>query len=153
MTMDRDKVIAVLNQILEIELAGVVRYTHYSLMIFGHARIPITKWFREVAAESQQHAIDAGEYVTSLGGHPSLQIGPLLETQKHDIDAILEESIEHEKIGVRKYRELLALVEGEDVRLEEYARSMIMDEENHLCEIEKMLRRPGETKPVVMPES
>lgn len=151
--MKREKVIGVLNEILEIELAGVVRYTHYSLMIFGHARIPITTWFREVAAESQQHAIDAGEYVTSLGGHPSLQIGPLLETQKHDIDAILEESIEHEKIGVRKYRELLAHVQGEDIRLEEYARSMIKEEENHLCEIEKMLRRPGQTTPVVMPES
>ena len=152
MSTHRDNVIAALNEILEIELAGVVRYTHYSLMIFGHARIPITKWFRDVATESHQHAIDAGEYVTSLGGHPSLRIGPLLETHKHDINAILEESIEHEKIGVRKYRDLLELVEGKDVRLEEYARTMIMDEENHLCEIEKMLRRPGETTPVVMPE-
>ncbi len=151
MSTEREKVIAVLNEILEIELAGVVRYTHYSLMVFGHARIPITKWFRDAAAESQQHAIDAGEYLTSLGGHPSLKIGPLLETHQHNIDAILEESLEHEKIAVSKYRELQALVEGKDVRLEEYSRTMVMDEENHLCEIEKMLRRPGETTPVAMP--
>ncbi|MEC7724362.1 MAG: ferritin-like domain-containing protein [Planctomycetota bacterium] len=151
MSTEREKVIAVLNEILEIELAGVVRYTHYSLMVFGHARIPITKWFRDAAAESQQHAIDAGEYLTSLGGHPSLKIGPLLETHQHNIDAILEESLEHEKIAVNKYRELQALVEGKDVRLEEYSRTMVMDEENHLCEIEKMLRRPGETTPVAMP--
>ncbi|MEC8652653.1 MAG: ferritin-like domain-containing protein [Planctomycetota bacterium] len=151
MSTEREKVIAVLNEILEIELAGVVRYTHYSLMVFGHARIPITKWFRDAAAESQQHAIDAGEYLTSLGGHPSLKIGPLLETHQHNIDAILEESLEHEKIAVSKYRDLQALVEGKDVRLEEYARTMVMDEENHLCEIEKMLRRPGETTPVAMP--
>ena len=151
MSTEREKVIAVLNEILEIELAGVVRYTHYSLMVFGHARIPITKWFRDAAAESQQHAIDAGEYLTSLGGHPSLTIGPLLETHKHNIDAILEESLEHEKIAVSTYRELQALVEGRDVRLEEYSRTMVMDEENHLCEIEKMLRRPGETTPVAMP--
>ena len=151
MSTEREKVIAVLNEILEIELAGVVRYTHYSLMVFGHARIPITKWFRDAAAESQQHAIDAGEYLTSLGGHPSLKIGPLLETHQHNIDAILEESLEHEKIAVSKYRELQALVEGRDVRLEEYSRTMVMDEENHLCEIEKMLRRPGETTPVAMP--
>ena len=151
MSTEREKVIAVLNEILEIELAGVVRYTHYSLMVFGHARIPITKWFRDAAAESQQHAIDAGEYLTSLGSHPSLKIGPLLETHQHNIDAILEESLEHEKIAVNKYRELQALVEGKDVRLEEYSRTMVMDEENHLCEIEKMLRRPGETTPVAMP--
>ena len=91
--------------------------------------------------------------MTSLGGHPSLQIGPLLETQKHSTDAILEESIEHEILGVKKYRELLDLVQDKDVRLEEYARTMIMDEEHHLSEIEKMLRRPGETTPVAIAKS
>lgn len=152
MKIDTAKVTAVLNEILELELAGLVRYTHYSLMVFGHARIPITKWFRDEATESHQHAIEAGEYVTSLGGHPSLRIGKLLETHQHDIDAILEESLEHEQQGVDKYRELLALVEDKDVRLEEYARTMIMREENHLSEIEKMLRRPGETTPVKLPQ-
>lgn len=153
MTYDKERVLAVLNQILELELAGVVRYTHYSLMVFGHARIPITKWFRDEAMESHQHAIQAGEYVTSLGGHPSLQIGRLLETQQHDINAILRESIEHEREGVGKYRELLDLVEGKDVRLEEYAREMIRLEEDHLSEIEKMLRHPGETDALIdLPE-
>ena len=149
MTYNKQAVIGVLNEILELELAGVVRYTHYSLMIFGHARIPITKWFRDEAIESHQHAIQAGEYVTSLGGHPSLRIGTLLETQKHDINDILMESIEHEKVGTDKYRELLELVADRDVRLEEYAREMIRLEEDHLSEIEKMLRRPGETKAAV----
>ena len=153
MSYDKQRVITVLNEILELELAGVVRYTHYSLMIFGHARIPITKWFRDEAMESHQHAIQAGEYVTGLGGHPSLRIGTLLETQQHDINDILRESIEHEQAGVAKYRELLELVAGRDVRLEEYARSMIRLEEDHLSEIEKMLRRPGETEAVIdLPE-
>lgn len=147
--MDKKKVIETLNAILETELAGVVRYTHYSLMIFGHARIPITKWFRDEAAESLDHAVQAGEYVTAFGGHPSLKIGKLLETHQHNINDILIESIEHEKEGIERYRELLALVEGKDIRLEEYAREMIHTEEDHLSEIEKMLRKPGETEPVV----
>lgn len=145
--MDKNKVIATLNTILEMELAGVVRYSHYSLMIFGYSRIPIVAWFRGVATESLNHANLAGEYVTALGGHPSLKIGKLLETEKHNIDDILRESIEHEQIGVALYRDLLAQVEGKDVRLEEYARTMIMDEENHISEIEKMLRKPGDLKP------
>ena len=149
MSYDKDKVLAILNEILELELAGVVRYTHYSLMVFGHARIPITKWFRDEALESHGHAVQAGEYVTSLGGHPSLRIGKLLETHEHDIDAILRESIEHERRGILKYRELLALVEDDDVRLEEYAREMIRLEEDHLSEIEKMLRRQGETDALI----
>lgn len=141
--MDRDRVTETLNRILELELAGVVRSMHYSLMVFGRNRIPIVSWFRDEATQSLEHAAQAGEYITSLGGHPSLKIGDLLETHKHDIEAMLQEAVEHEQHGIRLYRELLELVEKQDVRLEEYARSMIRAEEDHLDEIEKMLRKPG----------
>lgn len=141
--MDRDRVTDTLNRILELELAGVVRSMHYSLMVFGRNRIPIVSWFRDEATQSLEHAAQAGEYITSLGGHPSLKIGDLLETHKHDIEAMLQEAVEHEQHGIRLYRELLELVENQDVRLEEYARSMIRAEEDHLDEIEKMLRKPG----------
>ena len=141
--MDRDRVTDTLNRILELELAGVVRSIHYSLMVFGRNRIPIVSWFRDEATQSLQHAAQAGEYITSLGGHPSLKIGDLLETHKHDIEAMLQEAVEHEQHGIRLYRELLELVENQDVRLEEYARSMIRAEEDHLDEIEKMLRKHG----------
>ncbi len=141
--MDRDRVTDTLNRILELELAGVVRSMHYSLMVFGRNRIPIVSWFRDEATQSLEHAAQAGEYITSLGGHPSLEIGDLLETHKHDIEAMLQEAVEHEQHGIRLYRELLELVENQDVRLEEYARSMIRAEEDHLDEIEKMLRKPG----------
>ena len=141
--MDRDRVTDTLNRILELELAGVVRSIHYSLMVFGRNRIPIVSWFRDEATQSLEHAAQAGEYITSLGGHPSLKIGDLLETHEHDIEAMLREAVEHEQHGIRLYRELLELVKNQDVRLEEYARSMIRAEEDHLDEIEKMLRKPG----------
>lgn len=142
--MDKDRVIEVLNRILELELAGVVRNTHYSLMVFGRNRIPIVAWFREEASESLTHATQAGEYITSLGGHPSLKIGTLLETHQHEIDTMLEESMEHEKRGIALYSELLKLVEGQDIRLEEYARSMVRTELEHRDEVQKMLRSPGD---------
>ena len=147
--MDKKKVNSLLNAILEHELAGVVRYTHYSLMIFWHARIPIVSWMRGEADEALRHAIAAGELVTSLGGHPSLKIGRLLETERHDIDAILREALEHERESVEMYRDLLAVVEGGDVRLEEYARELIRTEGDHISEVEKMLRAPGELDPAV----
>jgi bacterioferritin len=139
--MEKDKVLATLNKILELELAGVVRNMHYSLMVFGRNRIPIVAWFRDEATESLDHAGRAGEYITSLGGHPSLKIGELLETHQHDIDAMLNEAVEHEQRGIKLYRELLKHVEGKDIRLEEYAREMIRTEEDHLDEIAKMLRK------------
>jgi bacterioferritin len=145
--MNKEEVINTLNHILELELAGVVRYTHYSLMIFGHARIPITGWMREQAAEGLAHATAAGELVTALGGHPSLKIGKLLETEQHDIDSILRESLTHESEAVDAYKKLLKLTVEHDVRIEEYARDMIRHEEDHISEVEKMLRRPGELSP------
>jgi bacterioferritin len=147
---DRDAVITVLNRILEAELAGVVRYTHYSFMVFGYSRIPIISWLRSQADESLLHAQEAGEFVTTLGGHPSLGIGPLLESEKHDIGAIMRESLEHENEALGYYRELLTLVDGCDVMLEEYARRMIAEESQHASEVDKMLRNPGDTSPFAM---
>lgn len=140
---DTDKVIAILNQILETELAGVVRYTHYSLMIYGHNRIPIISWLRSQATESLTHSQEAGELITHFGGHPSLSIGPLLETEKHDITSILNESLEHEEVQLGCYRKLLEEVKDKSVLLEEYARRMIAEEEMHTGEVKKMLRAPG----------
>jgi bacterioferritin len=131
----------VLNRILELELAGVVRYLHYSFMVFGHNRIPICKWLREQSDESQTHAVLAGEHVTTFGGHPSLKIGELLESNHHSVDEILKESHLHEQLGLAEYRKLLILAEGRSILLEEYARDQIAAEEMHLAEISKMMRR------------
>ena len=136
-----------LNRIMELELAGVVKYTHYSLMVYGYHRIPIVAWLKGNAEEGLDHAHKAGELVTVLGGHPSLKIGALLETEIHDIGDILRESLEQEKMALAAYYELLKISEGNSVLLEEYARDMIVQEELHLDEVNKMLRRPGELEP------
>ena len=141
---DKTRVISLLNKILEMELAGAVRYTHYSLMVYGYNRIPIVSWLREQAAESMQHATQAGEMISALGEHPSLAIGPLLETHKHDIGDILREALDNERAGLALYRELLELVRDRSVSLEEYARQMVFAEEMHAFEVDKMLRKPGD---------
>jgi bacterioferritin len=143
--LDKTSVVANLNKILELELAGVVRYTHYALMIFGYNRIPIVSWMQAQADESLIHAREAGELITHLGEHPSLAIGPLLESHKHDIGDILRESLEHEREALGAYKELFAMVVDRSVLLEEYARRMISLEEMHQGEVDKMLRKPGET--------
>jgi bacterioferritin len=119
---DKQAAISALNQILELELAGVVRYTHYSLMVYGFNRIPIVSWLKGNAEEGLNHAQRAGEMVTLLGGHPSLKIGALLETEKHDVGDILRESLEHEQAALAAYYSLFKIVEGKSVLLEEYAR-------------------------------
>lgn len=142
--IDRDQVVAVLNRLLEAELAGVVRYTHYSLLVFGFGRIPIVAWLRAQATESLLHAQQVGEWITTLGAYPSLAIGPLLDSHQHDIGAMLRESLATEASALALYRELLTVVEGRSVALEEFARQMIFAEEMHAADVDKMLRKPGD---------
>ena len=144
-----DKVCSTLNEILKEELAGVVRYTHYSMMVYGYGRIPIVSWFRSQANEALTHAQEAGELLTTMGEHPSLEIGHLLESHQHDIGDILRESLEMEGFALELYKKLLVLVEDKNVMLEEYARKMIYAEEFHRGEVDKMLRRPGDFASVI----
>ena len=141
---DKATAVNLLNQIMEAELAGVVRYTHYSLMVFGHNRIPIVSWLRGEATICLAHASEAGELVTHLGEHPSLKIGSLLETHKHGINDILLESLEAEQAGLSLYKQLYELTKDRSVLLEDYARRLIAEEELHIGEVNKMLRKPGE---------
>ncbi|NDD91366.1 bacterioferritin [bacterium] len=134
------KLFDLLNRALEHEYSGVIRYSHYSLMIFGFHRIPIVKWFREQSAESLTHAEKLGEWITTLGGHPSLKISDLLETHKHDLKDILKESLEHEKEQLTLLLEILECLDNQQIALEEFVRKLIEDETLHISEIEKMLR-------------
>jgi bacterioferritin len=136
-------VLKLLNRILELELAGVIRYTHYSFMVYGFGRIPIVSWLRGQASESLMHAHEAGELITQLDGEVSLGIGSLLDASTFDIGVILEQSLKHEHASLTAYEELLELVEGRSVMLEEYATRMISEETRHAGEVRKMLRPPA----------
>ena len=140
--LDNTAVLKLLNRILELELAGVIRYTHYSFMVNGFGRIPIVSWLRGQADESMLHAHEAGELITQLDGDPSLKVGPLLKKVTHDTGKILQESLIHEQDAVQAYSELLTLVQGKSVMLEEYATRMVSDETRHIGEVKKMLRAP-----------
>lgn len=138
--LDNEKTIDLLNAIMEFELAGVVRYTHYSLMVTGPNRIPIVDFFKGQASESLLHAQQVGEILTGLEGHPSLKIAPMEETYQHTVKDILAESLSHEKKALDLYKSLLVTVTGASIYLEEFARGMIGQEEMHNLELKKMLR-------------
>ena len=138
--MKNDKVLPCLNKILELELAGVVRYTHYAFMVQGPYRLSVVNWLKEQAKESLVHAEAVGEHITSLGEHPTLKIGELLETHKHSTEDILNECLQHEQAAIAAYYDLLKSIDGTSIMLEEFARTMIATEEMHEAELKKMLR-------------
>ena len=138
--MDTNTVCKILNEIVEYEMAGVVRYAHSSLMVTGPYRIPIVQFLQEQANESLLHALQAGELITGLDGHPSQVIAKIKESHDHRIITILEESLEHELYAVGLYKKLLKEVTDSSIYLEEYARGQIGMEEQHALEIKKMLK-------------
>ena len=138
--MNKKKIINKLSEIFNLELTGVIRYTHYALMIFGSNRLPLIDFYRQQAKESLMHADMVGEHITGLGGHPPLNTENIKETHKHKIKDILSETLQHEKKAIDTYYELLDLVKDKSVYLEEFARSMIGQEELHVLEVEKMLK-------------
>ena len=138
--LDVPLTVSILNKILEQELAGVVRYTHYALMVTGPNRIPIVAFMKAQAGESLLHAQQVGEILTGLEGHPSMRIASLEETHQHSINALLTESLNHELSAVKLYKELLDAVENASVYLEEFTRTKIGEEELHQLELKKMLR-------------
>ena len=137
---NKNKVIDILNEIMRYELSGVVRYTHYALMVTGRDRLSLTQFFKEQATESLLHAQQAGELVTGLDGHPSLEISIIEESNKHSAVDLLEESMKHEQAAIAIYEELLVASEGASIYIEEYAREMIKTEEIHRIELNKMLK-------------
>ena len=138
--LDLEETCHVLDEIMKCELAGVVRYTHYSLMVTGPYRMPIVEFMQAQARESLTHAQLAGEHLTGLEGHPSQGIADIVETGSHDIRSILEESLGHELEALDLYKRLLSTVEQASIYLEEYARGLIGQEERHSLELRKMLR-------------
>ena len=138
--IDQNKINSILNDIMEYELAGVVKYTHFALMVTGPNRITLDKFFKSQAGESLHHAQKAGELLTGLGGHPTQSIPSISESNKHAVKDLLVESLNHEEKAISLYNNLLSCSENKSLYIEEYSREMIKTEEMHSIEIKKMLR-------------
>jgi bacterioferritin len=130
---------ACLHKIFQAEMSGVIRYLHFSFMIMGHNRIPIQKWFRDQANESQAHAVTIGEKITSFGGHPPIVSATFEESNRHSPHELLQESLSFELQGLALYKDLVKLA-GDDIALEELAREFVRTETEHVDEVRKMLR-------------
>ena len=141
--INSESVCNILNEIMEYELAGVVRYTHSAMMVSGPYRLPIVNFLKDQASESLTHAQQAGELIVGLDGHPSQRIAKIKETHRHSIKDILEESLAHEQGALNLYKKFLENVADRSIYLEEYARGLIGQEEQHSLELKAMLKDFG----------
>ena len=90
------------------------------------------------------HAVEAGEEVTSKGDRVSLALAEATGVYHDHGDDIMKEMLVHERKGIRLYRQLLEMVTGSEISLEEFARQKIRNEEVQVSEIEKIFKRRGD---------
>jgi len=144
MEKSREKLINALNEDLEKEMAGIVRYLHHSFIVFGPNRGPIVQMFRTQANESMVHAIQLGEKITALGGHPTVKVDQVFEPGYQSIEDMLSEDLKAEKIQLELYTKQLKEFGEDNLPMKLMLEQIIIDETTHVEEIEKYLRTSNE---------
>ncbi|MBI3269768.1 MAG: bacterioferritin [Planctomycetes bacterium] len=135
----RKKIIEALNRDLEHEMAGIIRYLHHSFLVFGTGRVPLVQILREQVQDSMNHATMLGEKITALGGYPTATVHEEFRPTSKSIEEILRESLRHEKEALAGYEDQIDLA-GKNLALREMFKHIILEEQTHIEELEKLLR-------------
>ena len=138
--MNREKVIATMNEALRMELASALKYLDFSFRVFGPTRKPIVEHFLEEAKESFDHATMLGDKIVALGGMPAVTAHVPKIPAKAGLDDILRLAIENEAAAIDIYTKILGMVQDE-THLRILFENQVLAEREHLEELSKMLRR------------
>ncbi|MBZ0187552.1 MAG: hypothetical protein K8F91_14990 [Candidatus Obscuribacterales bacterium] len=137
--VNKERVIEALNLALEKELAGLVRYLHHSFIVIGPGRGPLVELFRNLATDSMNHAIQLGEKITALGGHPSVRIEEIEEPGDQTLEEMLREDLAMEASHIEMYEEHLVEFE-KDLILKLIYEQIILEEVSHYENLQMYLR-------------
>jgi len=140
MDKNNEKLIKALNKDLEREMAGIVRYLHHSFIVFGPNRAPLIQMFRAQATESMAHAIQLGEKITALGGHPTVRVDQVFEPGDQSVEEMLAEDLKAEKVQLELYTGQLKEFGEENLPMKLMLEQIIIAEQTHVEDIEKYLR-------------
>ena len=141
MEKTKERLIKALNKDLEREMAGIVRYLHHSFIVFGPNRGPLVQMFRDQANEATAHAIQLGEKITALGGHPTVKVEQVFEPGYQSVEDMLLEDLKAEKAQLTLYTEQLKEFGDDNLPIKLMLEQVIIAEQSHVDEMEKYLRK------------
>ena len=121
-------------------MAGIVRYLHHSFIVFGPNRGPLVQMFRTQATESMDHAVQLGEKITALGGHPTVRVDQIFEPGYQSIEDMISEDLKAEKAQLQLYTEQLREFGDQNLPMKLMLEQIIVSEQIHVDEMEKYLR-------------
>lgn len=145
--MSKEKIIELLNHALELEHGAFVQYLSHAEIIDGFNAEPIIERLTEIANDEKGHQEKFRNLIGLLGGVPSMKIAPTKPAK--NIKEIIEVNIKSEKEAVDTYRKILEELKKEkgkgyyDFKLEHEVRHILMEEQEHITELELLLGIQG----------
>lgn len=133
-TIDRKKLIQLLNEDLSREYQAIIAYVNYSQVIKGAQYMDIAKELEKHASEELHHALLIAKQIDYLGGMPTVVPRSVLTSEKA-VD-MLKFDLENERDTIVNYRERIRQADDlGEFALSEVLREIIMQEQEHLIDL------------------
>ena len=133
--MDKDKIIALLNQDIEGEHAAIIQYlVHAYAMGEGEMACEI----EAIAREEMRHFDWLAETIVSLGGTPSLERGDM-RTGGDSVPDWMKNDVLQEKDGIALYEEHIKAIDNPKIR--RLLKRILSDEKSHRGDFEHFVNK------------
>ena len=138
MTLDKEKIIGLMNEGLEMEYASHIQYVTQAAMTTGPYAEGLIARFEEIASDEAEHAKILRARIAALGGTPTTKVG---EIQIHqDSLKAVRINLKYERQTVDFYRKLLNLIPHDEVILYEAIEHVLQDSQEHVEELERLVK-------------
>lgn len=132
------EVVQELNRIFAEEVEAALRYLHLASAVRGLDRLVVERVLKEGFEETIQHADVIARKIRALGHVPRLKIDLACPPEPIDAREALQTALTVEEAALEGYQDMLGRVAG-DVPLEEFIRSQIAVESEHVAQLKELL--------------
>jgi bacterioferritin (cytochrome b1) len=137
-SLSREEVIQELNRLFAEEVEAALRYLHLLHAVRGTDHLVVGPVLKQGFQETIEHAEVIARKVRALGSVPKLTLEISLPPETMDGQEALQTALTFEEAALEAYQDTLRKVEG-DIPLEEFIRSQIATESEHVNELRQLL--------------
>ncbi len=132
--INREQLIALLNEDLAREYQAVIAYVVYSQVLKGAQYMSIAAELEKHAGEELQHALIIAKQIDYLGGMPTVTAKPVRTSEK--AEDMLRFDLDNENETVRNYRERVRQCEAlGEYAMAEHIREILVQEQEHQIDL------------------
>ncbi len=137
--MNRELVDA-LNRALADEISDIIKYQNQAYMVLGPSRDATYEAFENIAKGEMKHMEKLSKRIVGLGGTPTVNAKNIEQTNV--IEDMLKMDADDERNGIASYKKIRDIAKKDnELATVKLIEDIIQDEQDHLDEINKMLRR------------